>query len=120
MLLNHAFIHKLVLSLLIFPLYLCIIRPFKHFYTQMLNPIIRTLSYLTLYPNCTVTTQRTKWLSHRQPFFAFIYSIELTQLFINIAIVIGPTPPGTGVIALVCGATLSKSTSPHNLLFSSL
>ena len=35
------------------------------------------------------------------------YSIEETQLYISIAMVIGPTPPGTGVIALVCGATFS-------------
>ena len=31
---------------------------------------------------------------------------------ISIAIVIGPTPPGTGVIYEVLGATFSKSTSP--------
>jgi hypothetical protein len=32
--------------------------------------------------------------------------------FINIALVIGPTPPGTGVIQLAFAAQLSKSTSP--------
>ena len=53
------------------------------------------------------------------PFFILSYNTELTQLCMSMAIVIGPTPPGTGVIALVCGATLSKSTSPHSLLFSS-
>src|SRR5699024_9673535 len=36
-----------------------------------------------------------------------------TQLFISIAIVIGPTPPGTGVIAETLGSTSLKSTSPH-------
>ena len=36
----------------------------------------------------------------------------LTVFDINIAIVIGPTPPGTGVIAAVFGATSSKATSP--------
>jgi len=36
----------------------------------------------------------------------------LTVFDINIAIVIGPTPPGTGVIAAVLGATSSKATSP--------
>ena len=54
-------------------------------------------------------THHNKWESHTA------YSTELTQLFISMAIVIGPTPPGTGVIALVCGATLSKSTSPQSL-----
>ena len=46
--------------------------------------------------------------------------IESTQLCISIAIVIGPTPPGTGVIAPATLLADSKSTSPHNLLFSSL
>lgn len=32
--------------------------------------------------------------------------------FINIARVIGPTPPGTGVIQLAFASQLSKSTSP--------
>lgn len=40
------------------------------------------------------------------------------QLFISMAMVMGPTPPGTGVIALHTGSTLSKSTSPHNLFCS--
>jgi hypothetical protein len=39
----------------------------------------------------------------------------LTVFDISIAIVIGPTPPGTGVIALTFGATFSKSTSPTSL-----
>ena len=39
--------------------------------------------------------------------FYFCISTAFTQFFISIAIVIGPTPPGTGVIALVCGATSS-------------
>jgi len=34
---------------------------------------------------------------------------------ISIAIVIGPTPPGTGVIAPATFETLSKSTSPTSL-----
>jgi len=38
----------------------------------------------------------------------------LTVFAINMAIVIGPTPPGTGVIALTFSATSSKSTSPTN------
>ena len=33
----------------------------------------------------------------------------------NIVIVIGPTPPGTGVIADATAETPAKSTSPHNL-----
>src|SRR5207302_4358193 len=36
----------------------------------------------------------------------------LTVFDINIAIVIGPTPPGTGVIAFALGATSAKATSP--------
>jgi hypothetical protein len=38
----------------------------------------------------------------------------LTVFAISNAIVIGPTPPGTGVIARHFGATFSKSTSPTN------
>lgn len=38
----------------------------------------------------------------------------LTVFFISIAIVIGPTPPGTGVIAPATFSALSNSTSPHN------
>ena len=34
--------------------------------------------------------------------------------FISIAIVIGPTPPGTGVMYPAFFETASKSTSPHN------
>lgn len=37
-----------------------------------------------------------------------------TQFDISMAMVMGPTPPGTGVIAEVFGATLSKSTSPQS------
>ena len=36
----------------------------------------------------------------------------LTVFDINIAIVIGPTPAGTGVMAAVFGATSSNATSP--------
>src|SRR5438477_346039 len=36
----------------------------------------------------------------------------LTVFDINIAIVIGPTPPGTGVIAFALGATSANATSP--------
>ena len=49
---------------------------------------------------------------------SYFYLTVSTQLFINIAIVIGPTPPGTGVIALTLSTTSSKSTSPQSLLFS--
>ena len=37
---------------------------------------------------------------------------RLTVFFISIAIVIGPTPPGTGVMADATVLTASKSTSP--------
>ena len=46
----------------------------------------------------------------------YLVKTASTQFFINMAMVMGPTPPGTGVIALHFGATESKSTSPHNLL----
>ena len=39
--------------------------------------------------------------------------------FISMAIVMGPTPPGTGVIAEHFGSTEAKSTSPQSLPFSS-
>ena len=38
---------------------------------------------------------------------------------ISIVIVMGPTPPGTGVIAPATSETSAKSTSPHSLPFSS-
>jgi len=41
-----------------------------------------------------------------------ILSAAVTQFDINMAIVIGPTPPGTGVMAAHFPATASKSTSP--------
>ena len=37
---------------------------------------------------------------------------EATVLYRSIVIVIGPTPPGTGVIKLAFSLTASKSTSP--------
>ena len=36
----------------------------------------------------------------------------LTVFFINIVIVIGPTPPGTGEIAFALGSASSNATSP--------
>lgn len=59
-------------------------------------------------------------LLHSYIFMIFYDSTDDTQLYMSMAMVMGPTPPGTGVIALVCGATFSKSTSPQSLLFSSL
>ena len=38
----------------------------------------------------------------------------MLQFFISIAMVIGPMPPGTGVIAPAISFTFSKSTSPHS------
>ena len=38
---------------------------------------------------------------------------ESKVFYIKIAIVIGPTPPGTGVIKEALFLTFSKSTSPH-------
>ena len=40
----------------------------------------------------------------------------MITLYINIAIVIGPTPPGTGVIFETFDITSSKSTSPQIFL----
>ena len=40
---------------------------------------------------------------------------DFTKLVISIAIVIGPTPPGTGVMYEAFLLTDSKSTSPTNL-----
>src|ERR1051325_10097122 len=39
-------------------------------------------------------------------------SAAVTVFFISMAIVIGPTPPGTGVIAPATSLTRAKSTSP--------
>jgi hypothetical protein len=43
-----------------------------------------------------------------------------TVLTSNIATVIGPTPPGTGVIALTLEATSLALTSPQSLNFDSI
>ena len=40
----------------------------------------------------------------------------MSVFFISIAIVIGPTPPGTGVIAPAIGSAVLKSTSPTSVL----
>ena len=53
---------------------------------------------------------------YSSPFFHFSAN---NVLFNTIVIVNGPTPPGTGVIALATSLTASKSTSPFNLPFSS-
>ena len=39
--------------------------------------------------------------------YSFILNAASTQLCISMAMVIGPTPPGTGVIALTLSITLS-------------
>ena len=57
-------------------------------------------------------------ISYNHP-LAACKATDSRQLFISMAMVMGPTPPGTGVMALHIGSTLSKSTSPHNL-FSAL
>jgi hypothetical protein len=48
------------------------------------------------------------WTLHKQ-FLSILYPTvpASTQLYISMAIVIGPTPPGTGVMALHTGATSS-------------
>ena len=51
------------------------------------------------------------------PWFRWLYAIcrqALTVFAINIAIVIGPTPPGTGVMADALADTSSNATSPTN------
>ena len=53
-------------------------------------------------------------LFHPYGFYICYCNMDSTQLCISIAMVIGPTPPGTGVIADVCGATSSYLTSPHS------
>src|SRR6185437_13174786 len=47
------------------------------------------------------------------------FSALWSVFFNNIVIVIGPTPPGTGVIAEAFSLADSKSTSPQSLPFSS-
>src|SRR6185436_18066273 len=45
----------------------------------------------------------------------FLRSAAFTVFASSIAIVIGPTPPGTGVMRDAIGTTASKSTSPTSL-----
>src|SRR6185503_11809056 len=47
--------------------------------------------------------------------FEICRSAAVSVFFISIAIVIGPMPPGTGVIACATGSTDAKSTSPVSL-----
>lgn len=44
--------------------------------------------------------------------FSLCVIAAFTVFFMSIAIVIGPTPPGTGVIADATGSAVSNSTSP--------
>ena len=48
-------------------------------------------------------------------YLRFLHSAALRVFTISDTIVIGPTPPGTGVIYEALGATVSKSTSPRSL-----
>jgi hypothetical protein len=46
------------------------------------------------------TVAKERWMiGHRTTFYPSIFSAERTVFFISITMVIGPTPPGTGVIA---------------------
>lgn len=47
--------------------------------------------------------------------YSIVLFAALTVFFINIVIVIGPTPPGTGEIAFALGSTSSNATSPTSL-----
>ncbi len=49
----------------------------------------------------------------------FALTAAVTAFFISVAIVMGPTPPGTGVMAPATVHADSKSTSPQSLPFSS-
>lgn len=55
-------------------------------------------------------------LFHPYGFYICYCNMDSTQLCISIAMVIGPTPPGTGVIADVCGATSSYLIIPAQLV----
>jgi len=52
-------------------------------------------------------------------YFNFLFFAAVNVFFISVAIVIGPTPPGTGVIYDAFLEALSNSTSPTSFLFSS-
>ena len=45
-------------------------------------------------------------------FYLIVFSAAFKVFISSVVIVIGPTPPGPGVISDAIGATLSKSTSP--------
>lgn len=70
---------------------------------------LKTVSAL----NCMLKLFKIHSLNHIVNFAACIV------FSINIVIVIGPTPPGTGVIADAFSLTPSKSTSPHSFAFPS-
>ena len=61
---------------------------------------------------------RMKRVEARGIFYAFAFAAAFADsivLNMSIEIVIGPTPPGTGVIKLAFSLTASKSTSPASL-----
>ena len=57
-------------------------------------------------------------ITHKYYLSVFWRRTASTQLYISIAMVIGPTPPGTGVMALTRSMTSSRSTSPQSLFCS--
>ena len=57
-------------------------------------------------------------ITHKYYLSVFWRRTASTQLYISMAMVIGPTPPGTGVIALTKSMTSSRSTSPQSLFCS--
>ena len=57
-------------------------------------------------------------ITHKYYLSVFWRRTASTQLYISMAMVIGTTPPGTGVIALTRSMTSSRSTSPQSLFCS--
>ncbi len=55
---------------------------------------------------------------YTKTYFNFLFFAAVSVFFISVAIVIGPTPPGTGVIYDAFLLALSNSTSPTSFLFS--
>ena len=56
--------------------------------------------------------------SHYSLVFSILRRKHSTVFSIRQQMVMGPTPPGTGVMADALGSTAAKSTSPHNFLVS--
>ena len=76
--------------------------------------LLLLVSYNAEGPRKTKRSSGGRYHQELERFSSFLLA-DSTQLDISMAMVIGPTPPGTGVIMDATGSTCAKSTSPQSL-----